>query len=153
MALATPCKEWTGTKDKDGYGLGKYMGRMARTHRIAWMEEVGPIPPGLCVLHKCDNRACRNVEHLFLGTQQDNLRDMTEKGRRGTRAPAGELQARAKLTWAQVQQIRADTRTAKLIAADYGVSPTQIWSIKNHKTWKNGNGHMRNGTFIPAEAA
>lgn len=151
MNLATPCKDWTGPKDKDGYGLSSFKNKTTRTHRIAWMKEVGEIPPGLCVLHKCDNRACHNVEHLFLGTQQDNLRDMTEKGRRGTRSPSGELAAKAKLTWEQAQKIRADSRSAYVVAPEYGISTTTVYEIRSGKRWRHGNGHMRNGTFIPAQ--
>lgn len=52
-----------------------------RTHRVAWEETVGPIPEGLDVLHKCDNRCCWNPDHLFLGNDQDNVDDKVRKGR------------------------------------------------------------------------
>lgn len=148
--MTTACKEWTGRKDQDGYGLRGYKGKDVRVHRIAWMEGRGPIPAGMCVLHKCDNRACHNVEHLFIGSQADNMRDMTAKGRRESRAPVGELNSKAKLTLAQVERIRADTRPNNVIAAEYGVSGTNIHGIKKGLIWKHGNGYVRNGRFVPA---
>jgi hypothetical protein len=57
-------------------------GEVFRTHRLSWVVAHGKIPPGLCVLHKCDNAACINPEHLFLGTQNDNIRDCIRKSRR-----------------------------------------------------------------------
>ena len=54
------------------------------THRIAWEAARGPIPEGMVVCHHCDNPPCVNIEHLFLGTQADNLRDMRSKGREGS---------------------------------------------------------------------
>ena len=81
------CWEWTASLNPDGYGRfylnEKYMG----AHRASWMIHNGEIPSGdgshgTCVLHKCDNRKCVNPDHLFLGSQQDNLSDMEEKGRR-----------------------------------------------------------------------
>lgn len=82
------CIEWDGPLDKWFYGKvydkkrhveGKnYTGK---AHRVVWEEERGPIPQGMCVLHRCDNPPCINIEHLFLGTIADNNRDMAEKGR------------------------------------------------------------------------
>lgn len=81
----TPCIEYPGCKDRQGYGKisrrreGKL--RWFRAHRLAYEEAHGPIPEGLVVMHACDNPPCINVEHLSLGTRADNVRDMVSKGR------------------------------------------------------------------------
>lgn len=81
--LKTPCVEWQGGRDKDGYGQTVVGGRKQRAHRVAWERIHGPIPAGMKVLHKCDNPPCVNPGHLFLGTQADNVRDCWDKGRQG----------------------------------------------------------------------
>ena len=73
------CWLWVGRRDSYGYGkLGK---KQTASHRLSWTIHFGPIPSGLCVLHRCDNPPCVNPAHLFLGTQLDNIRDMNAKGR------------------------------------------------------------------------
>lgn len=83
---ADGCWIWTGAPDKDGYGFlmvrpGDGKVSVVKAHRMAYEREYGPIPSGLCVLHRCDNPACVRPSHLFLGTQLDNLADMRAKGR------------------------------------------------------------------------
>ena len=80
------CWLWAGRLNEHGYGTttvthrtGVY--RSWYAHRVAWLLHRGPIPKGLCVLHRCDNRACVNPDHLWLGTRRDNQRDMVKKGR------------------------------------------------------------------------
>ena len=74
-----PCDEWTGSRTRDGYGR---VGHQGLTHRLAWIAVHGPIPPETPkVLHHCDNPPCREVAHLFLGTQKVNMADAAEKGR------------------------------------------------------------------------
>jgi hypothetical protein len=76
------CLEWTKATNRHGYGLIGVDGRSRLAHRVAWTLANGPIPEGMCVLHRCDNPPCCDVEGcLFLGTQADNVTDMETKGR------------------------------------------------------------------------
>lgn len=75
------CQEWTGCKNNRGYGKQSYHGKLMLAHRVAWIKKYGEIPVGLIICHKCDNPACVNTDHLFLGTHQDNMRDCRDKGR------------------------------------------------------------------------
>jgi hypothetical protein len=75
------CFEYQGHINKYGYGRCKFKSKNYSVHRLVWKLIKGDIPEGLCVLHKCDNRKCVNINHLFLGTQQDNIDDMMNKGR------------------------------------------------------------------------
>jgi hypothetical protein len=79
------CWLWEGATNGTGHGrIGWRRGGVsyfAYVHRLAWEQANGPVPDGISVLHRCDVRACCNPEHLFLGTQQDNVRDMHAKGR------------------------------------------------------------------------
>ena len=76
------CWTWTADLDDHGYGrLGIGRKRIEPAHRVAWTLANGPIPEGLRVLHHCDNPPCVRPDHLFLGTQADNMADMMAKGR------------------------------------------------------------------------
>lgn len=79
---AGDCWTWIGTIHKTSYGMFKMPGGAnVHAHRISWLLTNGPIPDGLWVLHKCDNRPCVNPDHLYLGTVVENSRDMHERGR------------------------------------------------------------------------
>lgn len=132
------CWEWRGKVKGNGYGaVPKFRakGLLPTAHRASWLIKNGPIPEGLWVLHKCDNRKCVNPSHLFLGTRQDNMDDMVSKGR--SFRPIGTLHPLCKLTESQVKKIREDPRKQVKIAQEYGVSSRLIRRIKNREIWKH----------------
>jgi hypothetical protein len=88
--LKTPCWEWTGTVNVQGYGDMSVEGKHVGAHRLSYQLHNGSIPKGLHVLHKCDNRICTNPEHLFIGTQSENVKDMGKKKRWKNQHSAGE---------------------------------------------------------------
>ena len=75
------CWEWDGAKDKDGYGRLRWRWKEMRAHVAAWLAWRGKVPKDSCVLHTCDNPSCVNPDHLWLGTQGDNVADRHAKGR------------------------------------------------------------------------
>jgi hypothetical protein len=79
--MNSDCIEYQGCRDSDGYGDRTVDGKGWAAHRYAWFERFGPIPTGMHVLHRCDNPPCINPDHLFLGTNADNIKDRDRKGR------------------------------------------------------------------------
>lgn len=133
------CVEWTGNILNNGYGQIQRAGKdskMAPAHRMAWELANGEIPDGLFVCHSCDNRACVNVEHLFLGTHADNMRDMTSKRRHAY----GERHWNAKVCEGDVNDIRkryaSGAVTQTELSRQYGVSLWIINRIVLNKSWK-----------------
>lgn len=133
--LGTRCWLWKGHKLKGGYGkLGRAM-----THRLSYELNVGTIPFGISVLHKCDVRHCANPNHLFLGTQQDNLKDMRNKDRQ----VRGEDQGLSKLTEDQVRIIRQRYRRYShqhgtgALAREFGVAHVTIYRVVMNTRWRH----------------
>jgi hypothetical protein len=109
--VVTPegCWEWTGCTTEFGYGriaLGSRNEGYDRTHRVMWRLVAGDIPPGMCVLHQCDNPPCCNPAHLFLGTLLDNSLDMMSKHRGRAQLPRGEAHPSARLTDIDIARLR-----------------------------------------------
>lgn len=129
VRVTSGCWEWMSRRNSAGYGQ-LYMSEAGRRKtwrapRVAWLLSHGPIPPGLFVLHRCDNPPCVNPDHLFLGNTMDNAQDMMAKGR----GPSGERNGNARLTAADVQDIRdrlARGEATRSIARIYGVDPATI---------------------------
>lgn len=129
------CIEWQFSKDGVGYGKVWIGGKLRATHRLAWEIMNGPIRENVFVCHKCDNRSCFNVNHLFLGTVADNNADTRSKGRQAR----GEKHGRSKLTLPQVMAIRElqGQATQKTIAAVFQISRTTVSLIQSRKKWSH----------------
>lgn len=129
--------EKRGVASKD-YGQFWVNGRLVLAPRVAWELTHGPLGPGECALHRCDNPPCVNPAHLFKGTRGDNNRDSTAKGRHGYTGNPGEANPSAKLTAADVVAIRSALANGEMqtrIAQRYGVTKYAISNIKVGKSW------------------
>jgi hypothetical protein len=132
------CWIWKASRDKYGYGQFTFRGECESAHRVAWILCNGPIPEGLGVLHKCDNPPCVNPDHLWVGTQRDNNRDMYLKGRNKSTPQIGSTNGSAKLTESDIPKIRgyvlaglSQRKIAKLFNIDRGV----VSRIVRGKSW------------------
>lgn len=137
------CRIWTGGSfKKSGYGRiceGGDKGKTIYAHRLSWTIHYGDIPSGLCVLHRCDVRMCVNPDHLFLGTNAENMADKVAKGRQSRQS--GESNPSAKLTKGDVEEIRrrysSGLISQETLAEYFGVSQTLIGMIVRERIWKN----------------
>jgi len=128
----TGCWLWGAAVNVCGYGIFKGP-NSGLVHRFSWELHYGEIPESLNVLHRCDVPCCVNPEHLFLGTQHENILDMENKKR--SRHPAGGVHGRAILTEDQVREIRA-AKNSRGLARKYGVSRHVIQYARRPGTWK-----------------
>lgn len=134
------CRNWLGSKIKQGYGRVHFKREMWLAHRLAWFVTYGNIPSGICVLHRCDNPGCINLDHLFLGTRRDNMQDMISKKRQRYSFILGHLYS-AKLTPNQAKEIRILYANGNIsqyqLAKKYGLTRSGIQRILNKTTWRN----------------
>lgn len=130
------CWEWLGNIYPNGYGKFpcSINGVRPSAHRISWMIHYGIIPPDKIICHTCDNRSCTNPQHLFLGTQADNIRDMHEKNR----GMIGQTHVNSKLKKDDViiiKKLLKDRQSHTFISKQFNVCRATITSIKTGKTW------------------
>lgn len=130
------CWEYTGPRNKKGYGHAGYIGLI---HRLSYEYYVGEIPEGMLVCHQCDNPPCFNPAHLFVGTESDNAMDSARK----LRHHIGEKNPKAKLTDKKVVEIinLGKEKEVVWLAKKYGVDRDTIDSILSGRTWK----HIKRG--------
>jgi hypothetical protein len=131
------CWNWTSCLNKKGYGNFSVNSRMRRAHRVSYEMHCEPIPPGMLVLHHCDNPRCIRPDHLFLGTNADNMADKVAKGREAHVGVQGVSHPRAKLTEAQVLAIRSMRGPETRIAEKFGISVRSINDIRNRISWRH----------------
>jgi hypothetical protein len=143
------CWIWRGRIDKDGYGSTSLGKSGFRAHRLSWIIARGGVPDCRLVLHFCDRPGCVNPDHLWIGTQADNVRDRVEKGRSAKgdnhgrrthpeRNAKGTKVHGSKLNEQSVREIRglfASGRSKNSIAKQFGVAHFSIRSIISRKTW------------------
>lgn len=138
------CWLWTGAVvggNNLDYGILWWRGTNHRAHRLSWSVFRGPLDPKMLVCHKCDVPSCINPDHLFLGTHDENMADRTRKGRQTT--IRGEAHVNAKLTLAQVEEIRRAPGPQRVLAARFGVSGSAISLIRRGVNWNPGHQRAR----------
>lgn len=135
------CWNWTGAVSDTGYGkacIGHQ--KTMNAHKLAYLLTFGDIPEGLFVCHICDNRACVNPNHLFLGTPKDNIRDMVSKGRGRYISKPGESNPAAKINRGIAEDIRSKYQaggiTMKAIGVQYGITGAQVRHIVRGIHWR-----------------
>jgi hypothetical protein len=127
------CHLWVGALGGHGYGVVRLGGKIERAHRVAYEAAHGSIPEGQVVCHSCDNTACVNPDHLFVGTQADNIKDKQFKKRQ----TSGEKVWSSKLTQEQAMVIkyRRIGVPVAYVSKEFGISPSQVSGIRRGRYW------------------
>ena len=128
------CLVWPRCKNRHGYGRVSLQGSTHLVHRLAYTLTHGPIEPAVFACHRCDNPACFRPDHLFAGTQLDNMRDCAQKGR----TTIGEAHGHSKLKTADVMEIHRLYRNGTFqrhIAVQFGIDQSTVSDIVNGYRW------------------
>lgn len=133
------CWEWIGSRTRQNRPkMVNHLGKNEHASRVSYRIHKGDFDSQLFVLHKCDNPVCTNPDHLFLGTQKDNIDDMYMKGRNASFS--GERNSQSKLETCNILNIRKRYKEGdsfKYLANWYGVTESTISDIVNRRTWKH----------------
>lgn len=139
------CWEWVGARYVRGYGKFVVAGKDYKAHRISKLLHDGALAADLCVCHHCDNKRCVRPDHLFIGTQADNMHDMKVKDRRKG-IGVGEANGRAKLTQSAVEAILTSADGHSELGRRYGVSHSTIQNIRRGRLWSEVVKHCEKQT-------
>lgn len=137
------CWFWIASKTRAGYGQFWFSGVYRTAHRVAYALLVGDVLDGMVVCHACDEPSCVRPDHLFTGTQADNMKDCARKGRRvpGMLGRVGEMCPGSKLTDADVLEMRRLYETGDVtqvsLGRKFGLHRVQVNKILNRKIWKH----------------
>jgi hypothetical protein len=132
----TGCWLWGGAVNSGNYGSFIIKEpRFFLAHRFSYFHFNGDFNRRLCVLHRCDNTFCVNPDHLFLGTQLDNITDRHNKGRNNK--PKGVLNKKAKLSETDVLQIRSLPNPAGEVSKMFSISKELVWKIRAKRLWNH----------------
>ena len=129
------CWNWVAGTDK-GYGVFDLKGKKVGAHRASWIINIGQIPEGKQVNHKCRNLICVNPDHLYIGTQKDNVRDQIKDGTisRGEGRPATSLRDS---DIPEIRRLISRYVYQFIIAELYGVTRSVICNINRGRTWRH----------------
>lgn len=142
------CWLWTGPLINAGYGKFKVESRTRSAHRFSYELRHGPIPEGMIICHTCDNPPCVNPDHLFLGTNKDNSRDMVAKNRaarlRGERANGVKLTTEDVL---EIRRLRKAGVACEEVARQFSLTKAHVWRVAQGTSWA----HLQHATSPPLE--
>lgn len=130
------CIVWSKGASGSGYGAARIGGKQVGAHRLVWESAFGPIPDGMVVCHRCDNKRCVNPAHLFLGTQAENIRDAMSKGR----MPKGSQNGNARLNeWSAVGILARllQRQPQRAVAQEFSTTQANISSIWRGLSWSH----------------
>ena len=131
------CWEWAAHRNRQGYREFWAGGKLLKAHRASWLIHHGPVPAGLCTLHKCDNPSCVRPENLKLGTNDDNVADKMAKGRHRYGHLKDGAHGQSKLRETDIVLIQWLPLRQLKLAALFGVSQATISNIKRRERWKH----------------
>lgn len=130
----TGCWIWMASLNTGGYGkTGLGRGSYLAAHRVSYENKFGPIPKDKFALHTCDIKCCVNPDHIFLGTQKENMADKVKKNRQAR----GEKHGTHKLTDVQVMRIKSSNEKPIDLAKEFNCSIITIRQIRNGLYWKH----------------